>query len=149
MSIQISKVYLAGPMSGIPQFNIPAFESAAARLRKSGYEVIVPHELDNSSGLGLEKLKASKEGAPEDHEKLGATWGDLLARDVKIIADEGVQAVVVLKGWQKSRGARLEVFVALLCGLPVFYYAAAFTQPLRLIPTDSIAIELTQEWRTQ
>ena len=36
-------------------------------------------------------------------------------RDVKLVADH-VQGVVFLPGWHKSRGARLEAFVALLCG---------------------------------
>lgn len=140
------KVYLAGPMSGIPGFNIPAFEAAAEVLRGQGYEVVVPHELDDASGLGKEKLMASEQGATEDHEKLGKTWGDLLARDVKLIADEGIEGIVVLKGWEKSRGARLEVYVGLLNGLPIFYYSTV-TREIRQLHTFDVAMELTNEWR--
>jgi hypothetical protein len=52
----------------------------------------------------------------------GATWGDVLARDVKLLADDGIEAVVVLPGFANSRGARLETFVANLCNLPILWF---------------------------
>lgn len=107
------KYYLAGPMTGIPQFNFPAFAAAANRLRQLGYDIVSPAELDD------EKTKAaalaSNDGAPGSGSTNGETWGDFLARDVKLIADN-VSGVVFLPGWEKSRGARLEAFVGLLCG---------------------------------
>ncbi len=47
------------------------------------------------------------------------TWADFLMRDVKLICDV-VDGVCVLPDWQTSRGARLEVFVALNVLKPVF-----------------------------
>ena len=113
------KVYLAGPMTGIPSFNIPAFDAMAKRLRTAGYEVVSPAELDDPTirSISLD----SADGALATLETHGATWGDFLARDVELIADDGIEAVVVLPGWETSRGARLETFVAnALCGLPIF-----------------------------
>jgi hypothetical protein len=104
----MTKVYLAGPMSGIPQFNFPAFFEAARRLRKGGFEVISPAEIDNEEDK--DAALASSDGAPTG----GKSWGDFLARDVKLIADSGIEGIVFLPGWSMSRGAKLEAFVGLL-----------------------------------
>lgn len=119
------KVYLAGPMTGIPQFNIPLFEAAAADLRAHGYEVISPVELDEKHGLPNALLKTYDTGDISKLEaKSGQTWGDMLARDVKVIADGGVDGIVLLPNWWKSKGARLEVFVGMLIRAKVYEYAA-------------------------
>lgn len=112
-------VYLAGPMSGIPQMNFPAFDAAAKALRERGYKVRSPAELDSPEERAA--ALASVDGSLKDSD-VGTTWGTLLSRDMKIIADEGVEAVVVLPGWEKSRGARLETFVARLCDLSILQY---------------------------
>jgi Domain of unknown function (DUF4406) len=104
------KVYLAGPMSGIPKFNFPLFHAVTAELRQRGFEVVSPAEEDHKAGIG-EVAEASKEGDPSD---LPDTWGQILARDVILLADTGIEAIVFLPGWQKSRGARLEAQVGLL-----------------------------------
>lgn len=116
------KVYLAGPMTGYPQFNIPAFDAAAAVLRERGLLVVNPAELDSPEVRAA--ALASRTGDPADLVNTGETWGDMLARDVKAIADDGIEAIYVLPGWGKSRGARLETFVGrALCGLPIINYS--------------------------
>lgn len=113
------KLYIAGPMTGIPQFNFPAFNEMADRLRALGYEVVSPAELDDDADRAM--ALASIDGHVGSVEK---TWGDFLARDVKLIADDGIDGILVLPGWEKSRGARLETFVAsALCGLPILHMA--------------------------
>lgn len=107
------KLYIAGPMSGIPQFNIPVFDAAAKALRANGVEVVSPAELDDEETRAA--AFASPDGAPGTGSANGETWGDFLSRDVKIIADE-VDGMIALPNWQKSRGARLELFVGLLTG---------------------------------
>lgn len=126
------KLYLAGPMTGIPQFNFPLFIAAAGELRDRGHEVVTPAELD--SPKARKAALASPDGDLVAYEtKTGETFGSLLARDVKLIADGDIEAVVVLPGWRRSRGARLETFVAFLCGKPTVYYPT-----LKRVPFTSL-----------
>ena len=90
-------VYLSGPMTGLPDFNRPAFHAAAAALREQGYVVINPAEVD----LGP-----------------AATWSDYMRIHLAEIARRVTQ-VFVLPGWESSRGAQLEVHVARSLELPV------------------------------
>jgi hypothetical protein len=106
--------YLAGPMSGIEQFNYPQFFSVAARLRRAGFLVVNPAEQDTPEVMRT--VMSSEDG---DLSKVDApSWGEFLAHDVKLVADS-VDAIVVLPGWEKSKGACTEVFIATLLGKPV------------------------------
>jgi hypothetical protein len=96
-------------MSWIPQFNFPAFFAAAEKLRAAGFEVTSPAEIDCKEDG--EVALQSKTGNPADAKRL---WGDFLARDVKLLADTGIEGIVFLPGWSKSKGAKLEAFVGLL-----------------------------------
>jgi len=118
--------YLAGPMSGIPQFNYPEFHRVAKELRDAGYNIISPVEEDSPELQAT--LMASKDGLVNGVQHVdtkakveGETWGDILARDVQTIFNR-CDGVVVMKDWGKSRGARLEVFVANLAGRSIFVY---------------------------
>ena len=113
------KYYLAGPMSWVPQFNIPLFDRASAELRANGFDVFSPAELD-SDAVRAVALK-SKDGDPADVTSI-ETWGDMLARDVKLIADECDGGIIFLDGWEGSRGARLEAFVGVICGRSFWRY---------------------------
>lgn len=115
----MTKVYLAGPMSGIPQFNYPMFMSVADKLRELGMEVRNPAEMDDEKTQAL--AMASTDGSLGSGTWQGETWGDFLSRDVKIVADD-VDGVVLLPNWQTSRGARLEAFVALSVQKPVWLW---------------------------
>lgn len=116
----MAKLYLAGPMTGYPQFNFPAFADAARVLRAQGIEIISPAEMDEELGIAGQAL-ASTDGKLVDGKIAGNTWGDLLARDVKIVADT-VDGIAVLPGWERSKGAKLEITVALLAGKAVYQY---------------------------
>lgn len=90
------KVYISGPMTGLPDFNFPAFDDAACRLRHLGIEVVSPAE------LCVDTTKP---------------WQECMREDIKALVD--CDAVLVLPGWDKSRGASLEVFIATQLGLRV------------------------------
>jgi hypothetical protein len=99
-----TKWYLAGKMSGIPQCNFPLFQRVATVLRKQGYAVVSPVELDDESDYAI--AMANKR-SPK-------SWGDFLARDVKLLADGGITGIIFLPGWEDSDGAKLEATVGLL-----------------------------------
>jgi hypothetical protein len=106
-------------MSNFPQFNFPAFDEAAAILRGQGMEIINPAEQD-SEAIRVASLE-SKDGKLIDGKIGGETWGDILARDIKIVADE-VDGIIVLSDWLYSKGAKLEVACALITGKPIYEY---------------------------
>lgn len=108
MFVSTGKTYLAGKMSGIPQFNFPRFHQVATWLREAGWDVVNPAELDS------EQLRAQAEAS--EHGDMGdteATWGDCLGRDIKILADE-CDEIILMDEWWKSRGAMTEAFVAVM-----------------------------------
>lgn len=114
-------VYVAGPMTGLPEYNAPAFDRATADLREQGFEVISPVEMDREDGISLE-AEAAHNG--------GWDWARALARDIAVVIRD-VDAVVVLPGWTKSRGAFLETETAYALGKPVLRYP-----DLEAIPYD-------------
>ena len=83
------KVYLAGPMSGLPDNNYPAFNAEAARLRALGYFVENPAE----------------NTPPECGSWQG--WMRLSIRQM-LTCD----IVALLPGWRNSRGASIEYNLA-------------------------------------
>lgn len=108
------KTYLAGPITGVPYYNVHLFEAAAAFLRAKGLDVVSPIEMDGPGWRECALLVP--DGDPAKWTGVsGHTWGDMLARDVKAVADECRQ-IALLPGWERSKGARLEAFVGLLCG---------------------------------
>ncbi len=126
--------YLCGPMTGYPQFNIPLFQRAAQIARRAGILVVSPAELDDPQ-IAAASL-ASKEGNLVDGKINGHTWGDLLSRDVKVVADQ-VQGILLLEGWWHSRGARLEVLTGLLCGHEFLEYYDD-VEVIGALPTEAV-----------
>jgi hypothetical protein len=105
----VSKFYLAGPMSNKPQFNFPMFYRVAHALRHQGYDIVSPAELDDEQDKGAALLSTTG-----DMKEASRSWGDFLARDVKLLADGGITGIIFLPGWEESSGAKLEAFVGLL-----------------------------------
>ena len=93
------KVYIAGPMSGYEEFNFPAFNRVEELLRGTyGYKhVINPAKLHPTTDL---------------------PWVEFLKRDLRELIT--CDAVFLLEGWEKSRGATLEAFVAYALGLRLY-----------------------------
>jgi hypothetical protein len=105
------RLYIAGPMRGYDLFNFPAFTEAAVNLRFWGYEVLSPAERDLEEGFD-----------PTLNSLDGFDVEAALAADFAMILD--CDGIVLLPGWEKSRGARAERFVAEMTGRSVWEYVA-------------------------
>lgn len=88
-------VYIAGPITGHADLNIPAFAAAAEQLRAAGFEPVNPHTLHDG--------------------RLDLSHDQYMRTDIRALVD--CDAIHMLDGWQLSRGARVERTVAAVCGL--------------------------------
>jgi hypothetical protein len=113
------KIYLAGPMRGYPNFNFEAFDRAAKRGRSLGHEIISPAEMDRAIGFN-EKGKDGKVNERGHSELITLDFMRKAAeRDFKVIVLDKCDAVAVLPGWERSRGAKAEAAIAEWIGLPL------------------------------
>lgn len=107
---KLGSCYLAGPMTGLPEFNQHAFRVCAQTLRASGWTVLSPLEMDNEEGIDLDGTEGNET----------FDFRSAMSRDLKAVCE--VDAVIVMPGWEQSTGARLEVYVALAVDTPVYTY---------------------------
>jgi len=112
------KVYLAGPMTGIPFYNYPAFVDAATTLRAIGHEVFSPAERD-----------IEREGrnfffeCPTGREAVdGFSRRTALGDDLEYICRHA-DGIAMLPGWEASSGARAEHAAAMALNLEFIYIA--------------------------
>ena len=118
------KIYLAGPMRGIKDFNFPAFHAWAARLREQGHEVFNPAERDEAA-FGAEILKTSTGSEEEVALRMGFTDKLGLARKC-FLADTmwiciHAEAIALIPGWETSRGVRAEKALGEAIGLEILH----------------------------
>lgn len=88
------KVYIAGPMTGLPDFNRDAFRKQHVSLMNEGDTVLCPAILPN----GLSQ-----------HEYMDICFAMVRAAD----------AIFMLRGWEKSDGAVAEHALAKKLGLSI------------------------------
>ena len=95
-----TRIYIAGPMTGLPGFNYPAFHAEAARLRAMGYLVENPAE--------------------NPVPPCGGTWVGYMRMALAQLVR--CHAICMLPGWTSSKGACLEHLVAVQLRLEVMYH---------------------------
>ena len=119
-------------MRGRYLYNFPAFDRAKARLVNAGNEVISPADLDRDLGLDPKKLPVDHNFGeiPEGFDLAEAARRDLEA----IIASD---AIFLLDGWEESKGALAELYIARWLGKEIIYETLPETDPLK------IALEIT------
>lgn len=96
------KIYVSGPMTGLPKYNYPEFQRVSHILRELGHQVYNPSEF-------------SYYGPIEDF-----PIREAFASYCKFICEEA-DAIYMLKGWEKSSGARVEHDLAKRIGLQIMH----------------------------
>lgn len=91
-----TRVYICGPMTGLPDYNYPAFNECAERLRELGFHVENPAE----------------NPVPD----CGSYNGYMRMAIAQLVRCD---QVVLLPGWMNSKGARQEVEIARFLEIPL------------------------------
>jgi hypothetical protein len=111
------RLYISGPMTGLPENNFPAFFEAERILLDAGYEV------ENPATKGIVE---------------GWAWVDYLKYDLAVLLP--CDGVAVLPGWENSRGALLELHVAEALLMPIKsiedWASNRIATPARLVMTE-------------
>jgi len=114
------RVYVSGPMRGIPHWNFEAFDEASAWLRSNGHEVISPAERDIEVDPSCVEAAEYQTGEQISDQ----SFQQLIGWDLKVIADPDpdvrIDALVLLPGWETSVGAGHEIYVARATGRRVY-----------------------------
>ena len=92
------KIYLSGPMTGIPEGNRPLFHLETLRLRELGFDIVNPAENDDESET--------------------RSYSDCLRTDLRQLLD--CDAIAMLPCWYDSKGANIEYQLARDIGLTLF-----------------------------
>lgn len=95
-------IYVAGPMTGLPDFNYPAFNAAAAKLRAMGHTVLNPAE-NPTPPCG--------------------TWQAYMRMALAQLVQ--CECIVLLPGWTESRGALIERWLAQVLQIEVMHFTDA------------------------
>lgn len=94
----MTRWYIAGPMTGQPDLNFPAFHRAAAQLRAQGHEAVNPAEINPDPSAG---------------------WNACMRADIaQLVTCDGI---FLLPGWESSKGASLERHIARALDMQVAY----------------------------
>lgn len=113
------KIYLAGPMRGIPNFNFPEFDRWAEALRRMGYEVFSPADRDRKHyGPGIEENPTGSEAVAT--KAIGFSIREAMLTDCTYICNEA-DGIALMPGWEKSSGANAEHALAIALGIERIY----------------------------
>lgn len=106
----VTKIYLSGPISGRREEDVAKHFNRVRWLleyealkAKANVQIISPAAM---SGLGLE-------------------WGSYMKIAKAIIEDPTLDAICLMKGWEKSEGCKQELTLAMARKLPVIFEPGA------------------------
>ena len=88
------KIYISGPMTGLPDYNRAAFYLAAERLKEQGY------------------IPKHTAWMVDDLDRV-----DYMRNSIELMLT--CDAIFLLNGWKDSLGAKVEKSIADVCGLQI------------------------------
>lgn len=94
---RVTKLFVSGPMTGLPGYNLPRFREATVELESVGFEVVNP----------------GRRGVIDGYE-----WSDYMRSAIRDLVD--CDGVALLDGWQRSCGSQMEVGIADQLGMPAY-----------------------------
>lgn len=115
MQLKGKRVFLSGPMSGVGHWNVDGFALAHEKVKESGASYVY--------NPAIEYLQSGY--AKEPHEKcMRRTLAELTKEREcpELYVNTHVPSydvIVMLPGWERSVGAKLEMDVAIACGIKV------------------------------
>ncbi len=95
------RLYIAGPMTGIKDFNFPEFHRVTKLMREAGYDGLNPAEKDCGS--------------------TNKSWEFYMKLSIKELM--GCEGLCTLDGCANSKGANLEIYLANTLNMPVLHYS--------------------------
>lgn len=103
----VTRLYIAGPMTGYPGNNYEAFHAAQRLLERAGYEVVNPATFGGAGGHYTDLIRADIEGLLDCH------------------------GIAGLEKWWESPGARNEVMTGGLLLMPTRSVHEWVSRPVR------------------
>lgn len=110
------RLYIAGPMTGIADYNFPAFFAAEDVLLAQGYDVVNPARMDQEIDGFVPSTDAAK------------AMAHYMRRDITALLE--VDGLFLLPDWSTSKGARMEVAVGLALDLRFLTTVGHFVRPI-------------------
>ena len=102
------RVYIAGPMTAIPDYNAPAFRRAAAQWEALGWRVVTP--FDTNSVVWRRHHGRDFDPATDRCDYGDPLLAEMWAENVRALGE--ADAVAFLPGWLDSVGASIEHRIA-------------------------------------
>lgn len=99
---KLRTIYIAGPISGIPDKNKPSFAAAEERIARHGHKPVNPHKIHNQT-----------------------EWAPAMRADMAYMMAH-CDSLVLIDGWHRSKGAMTELKLAFDLGLEIFPSVNAF-----------------------
>ena len=138
------RIYLSGPMTSLPDNNIPKFNAVAERLRAEGHFVINPADISRLFGTREDITSSFNEwynpSQPFEVVK-GTPHIAQSIMDADLAAVRSCDAIYMMNGWENSCGAKKELTEAIACRLQVMLEDGAV--PVEQTETQETTTEAT------